>query len=77
MGTKKGDPAQTVNDQRFAKPGLDGGPANLPMQSSGVPLAGSVGREVPSSEMSCVVTPAHLCSAVLGDNPNSNHPFCS
>lgn len=77
MGTEKGDPAQTVNDQRFAKPRLDGGPANLPMQSSGVPWDGFVGQEVSSSEMLRLVTPAHTCSAVLGDNPNSNHPFCS
>ena len=77
MGTEKGDPAQTVNDQRFTEPRLDEGPARLPMQSSGVPLAGFVGQEIPSSETLRVVTPAHLCSEVLGDNPNSNHPFCS
>lgn len=51
MGTNTGDPAQIVNGQHFAKPGLDGGPGNLPMQSTGVPWASSRGPVPPPSEI--------------------------
>lgn len=74
MGTEKGDPAQTVNDQRFAKPRLDGDPANLPVQSGGVSLAGSVGQEVPPSEMLCVVTPVTCAVQSLGTSPTPTSP---
>lgn len=59
-GTKKGAPAQTVNDQHFAKPGLDGGPAKPSHAEQWGALGQLCGIRISSSERLHVTTPAHL-----------------